>query len=140
MAKAKKEAGNSGNSSEQVTAKTPESGREISVTYNFGKDLSEMTDLFGEDVVHSNAKAQMTINLQALLRRHMVDNFNKKTGEKTSDAKSDDEIHEIVAKWKPGISTRVKKSPKEKLADLLGKMSDEERRALLQDAARELSA
>lgn len=39
------------------------------VTYDFGSNLPEMVDKFGEKVVYSNARAQMIIWLQAGIRR-----------------------------------------------------------------------
>ena len=39
--------------------------------YNFGEDLDDMVERFGEDVVYSQAKAQMKIRLQSLKRSRM---------------------------------------------------------------------
>ena len=81
---------------EDVTAKTPESGREISVPFDYGKDLADMTAKFGAAIVYSQAQANIRINLQALLRRHMVDTFDKE-GKKTADAKDDAEIRKVAS-------------------------------------------
>jgi len=124
---------------EDVTAKTPDSGRELTVSFNYGANLQDMTSKFGEAIVYSQAQANIRINLQALLRRHMVDTFDKE-GKKTADAKSDVELRELVAGWKPGMAARARKSPKDKLAALLEKISPDERAALLKEAAAELAA
>lgn len=118
---------------EDVTAKTPESGREVTVSFNYGVNLAAMTERFGEAVTYSQAQANIRINLQSLLRRHMVDTFDKE-GKKIADAKSDAEIHELAASWKPGMAARARKSPKDKLFALLEKLSPEDRKALLLEA------
>lgn len=117
----------------EVTARVPnaEPPREVSVKYNFGRNLAEAVQLFGEDVVFNRFESAATIDLQALMRRHMVDQTNKK-GEVSSPAKSDDEIRKLVANWRPGIKQIQRKSAKDKVKDLLSSMSPEERAALLQ--------
>ena len=127
------------NGVEDVTAKTPDSGREATVPFNYGADLAEMTSKFGAAVVYSQAQSAIRINLQALLRRHMVDTFDK-DGKKISDAKDDAAIQKMVTEWTPGMATRARKSPKDKLQALLEKIDPAERAALLKQAAEELKA
>ena len=41
------------------------------IFYNFGKDLEDMTEKFGEDVTFSFSKAQMKIKLQSAMRSYL---------------------------------------------------------------------
>ena len=72
---------------EQVKA-TLKSGTEVTVNYDFGANLDEMVKKFGPDATFSNAKSQMKIRLQALMRER---------GEKGVSL-------ENLANWKPGVS------------------------------------
>lgn len=105
----------------------------VTVEYEFGETLEEMVELFGEDVVANRAKAAMVIDLQAGIRRHMVDQTDK-DGNVTTPAKSDDEIQAWAASWKPGVKRVARKSAKEKLQELLSGMTPEQRAALLESA------
>jgi hypothetical protein len=100
-------------------------GREIVVEYNFGADITEMSELFTAEKVAAAAKAQFTIDLQAIIRGMM------------EDGKTDDEIKTKVAEWKPGL--KVARTPKtaEKLTvdSVLGmfeKMTPEEKANFIQ--------
>lgn len=121
----------------EVTARKPNpdgDDREVTVSYDFGDNLSEMVDLYGEDVSYNRAKASMVIDLQARLRAWMTDNLDKE-GNVVSKAKDDDEIIGLAAEWKPGIKKISRKSPKEKLLDMLKEMSPEDRAKFLAEAA-----
>ena len=61
------------------------------------------------------------VDLQALMRRHLG-------GEKPKTAS---EIQTLVDDWKPGVSSRKRRSTKEKAEELIGQMSPEERAALI---------
>lgn len=56
--------------------------------YKFGKDLAEAVEMFTEDVVFSNFRAQAKIKLQALMRSRV--------------AKGQD-VSNLLATWKPGV-------------------------------------
>lgn len=105
--------------------------REIKVFYDFGDNLEEAVELFGEDVVFSRFKAAAVIDLQALLRRHGSAGEPTKENPNGRAPKTDDEIAKIVSEWKPGLVTRVRKSPKDKALELLQSLSAEDRDALL---------
>ncbi len=92
-----------------------------SVQFNFGENLDEAIGLFGDDAIFSRFKSASVVDLQALIRRHLG-------GEKP---KSQDEIQALTDEWKPGVGTRVRKSPKDKALDALAALSDEDRQALL---------
>lgn len=108
---------------QKITARdgNEDSSPSATVEFDFGDNLGEATELFGDDVVYSRFKAAAVVDLQALIRRHLG-------GEKP---KSEAEIQELVSQWKPGISKRVRKSTKEKAEELISQMSDAEKAALL---------
>ena len=105
------------------------STREVAIQYDFGNNLSEMQELFDDETVFANAKAQMVINLQAYLRRLAGD---PKEGEQPL---TDEEIQAKAKEWKPGNKQVTRKSNAEKVSELLGKMSAEEKAKLLASLA-----
>jgi hypothetical protein len=92
------------------------------VTYDFGDDLDAAVELFGADVIFSRFVAAATVDLQALIRRSIK-------GENPKNAR---EIQALVTEWKPGVSTRVKKSPQQKAQEAVDALSDNEKAALLE--------
>jgi hypothetical protein len=109
---------------QKISAKngTEENSPSAEVTYDFGDNLDESVALFGADVVFSRFKAAAIVDLQALIRRHL-------DGETP---KSEAEIQALVDAWKPGVTSRKRKSTKEKAEDLLSGLSLEERTRLLE--------
>lgn len=107
----------------EVSAKLKDMADEdaVTVSYDFGDDLDSAVELFGADVVFQRFKAAATIDLQSLIRRHI-------SGEKP---KTQEEIQGIVDEWTPGVTTRTRKSPKEKVLSILEGLSEEERARLL---------
>lgn len=107
-----------------VTAKvgTEENAPSASVTYDFGDNLDDSKNLFGADVVHARFKAASIVDLQALIRRHLDSDTPKSAAE----------IQELATAWKPGVQTKKRKSPGEKIQDLLGDMSEADRATLLE--------
>lgn len=101
--------------------------RAISVEYDFGDDINHMIDLFGEEVVFSQAKAQMTVALQGAVRTALNGVDDK--------FKTDKQIVELAAAWKPGTK-RIVKTNSEKLAGLWETMTPEQRKEFLADAAK----
>lgn len=97
--------------------------REVSVYYDFGDDLSDAVEKFGEEAVFAQYKQQATIGLQAILRRHGAD-ANV----------SDEHLQEVADNWKPGEKRAVRKSPAEKIQDMLKGKSPEEVQEILQQA------
>jgi hypothetical protein len=92
------------------------------VTYDFGDNLEQAVEIFGAEVVFSRFKAAAIVDLQALIRRHLD----------SDPPKSAEEIQALATEWRPGVSTRKRKSTKEKAEDLFSQMSAEERTALLE--------
>lgn len=91
------------------------------VTYDFGDNLDEAVGLFGADVVYARFRSAATVDLQALIRRHLDSDTPKTVPE----------IQELATAWKPGVQTKKRKSASEKIADLLGEMSETDRANLL---------
>lgn len=89
------------------------------IYYNFGANLAEMVEKFGEDVVADNAVAKMKISLQALMRSRL------KGGVDCSD---------LADKWKPGITMeRVAVDPKITATNYLSKLAPEELEAMINE-------
>ncbi len=92
------------------------------VEYDFGDSIQDAIEKFGEDVVFSNFKQAATISLQSRIRSWV------------QAGKEGDDLQEEASNWKPGMRTVSRKSPTEKLKDLLAGKSPEEIAALLQEA------
>jgi len=107
-----------------VTAKLKDSDRAITIPFNFGANLDEAVELYGEDVVFQKYRQAAVVDLQAAIRRHLQPDAEGKS-------KTDEEIITALSEWKPGLVTRTRKSPKEKALEALQKMSEEDRAALM---------
>ena len=97
-----------------------EEGPSATVEYDFGSNLPEAVELFGEDVVFKRFKAAAVVDLQGVIRRNL----------KGDNPKTEEEIQEAVSEWKPGVQ-KARKSKQEKALDILGEMSQEEKDAFL---------
>lgn len=105
----------------KVTTRAPKKDKELEVEYDFGASLDEAKEKFGDEVIFSNFKQSAVISLQGIVRRHLD------KGELT-----DEQIREKVAAWKPGVAI-VKTSDKKAIVlAAFGKMSEEEKKALLE--------
>ncbi len=80
----------------------------MAIDFTAPETLAEAVELYGEEVVFSNALANIVIGVQGVIRRHMKGN------EKTP-AKDQAEIQAIISAYKPGVSTRTVKDPTEKI-------------------------
>jgi hypothetical protein len=101
---------------------TEENSPSATVNYDFGDNLGEATALFGDDVVYSRFKAAAVVDLQALIRRHLD----------SETPKSESEIQALVSEWRPGVTSRKRKSTKEKAEELFTQLSDADKKALLE--------
>lgn len=88
----------------------------LSAEYNFGADLAESVELFGEAVVQSAFVRQSVISLQSVMR---------------SAVKRGADLPEAVAAWVPGIARVSGKSPVDKAMTQFDKMSDEQKQAFI---------
>lgn len=105
----------------EVSAKTKEKPNPVKVQYKLldAKNLAETVKAFGEEVVFKAAQGAIIISLQAFIRRHIDKGANPADIQKAVDA------------WKPDVRSVVKASAFEKASSALGKLSAEERAALL---------
>lgn len=113
------EAGASDTGPRTITAKRTD-GRTVSVDYEFGDDIDEMIEKFGDKVVFNHARGSLTVALQGWMRLQL------------DNKKSPAEIKAAVKDWKPGIR-RQGKTPIEKMRAQLSSLSAEDRAALLKD-------
>lgn len=104
----------------------------IEVEFNMPATLQEKVAAFGEDVVNGKAEDSIVIDVQALIRRKLDAKDEK---DRTQEA-----IQKAVAEYKPSSSTRVVRSAAEKVEDLAGKMSAEEKKALIAKLKEDLKA
>lgn len=95
--------------------------RVVTATINvdFGNDLGESIDLFGDDVVYSNFVANAKITGQSAIRRML------ETGS------DQDAIAARMAEWKPGQKLERVVDPVGNFKAKLASMGAEERAALL---------
>ena len=116
-----------------VSAKLSDNDTVVAVQYNFGANLEEMTELFGEDVVYNKAMDSMVIDLQSKLRRHIRQSLPHKNakGEDQAVTPLPKDLQSLVADWKPAAGGRERKSAAEKVGNLVGKLSAEERAELI---------
>ena len=105
----------------KVTAKKTD-GPSVEVDFDFGSNLSDVVNKFGEDTAYKATLAALKVQFQAWLRAQAVA------------GKSSDEIQAVLDNegWKPG-ERRSGKSPQEKLRGLLDAMSAEERAAFIKE-------
>ena len=104
----------------EVSAKTKEKPTPVKVQYDVPDELPDLVSAFGEKVVAAAAKGSIVISLQAFMRRHI---------DKGSDQAT---IQKEVSAWKPDVRTIVKQSAFERAASSIEKLSDAERKALLE--------
>lgn len=101
----------------EISAKVGKDGVPKKATITVGEDIKAAIKLFGEEVVFSNFRANVIVSAQSALRSAM------------KGGKSDKEIAEEMANWKPGVR-KAAKSAVDKLAEKASKMTDEEKATL----------
>ncbi len=102
------------------TVKATKNNITVEASYDFGDNLGEMTEKFGEDVVFSNAKQNIRIALQAMIRR-MIEK-----------GETEENIQNSVSAHVPGIGGQ-KADPVEKFKQKWAGLSQEEREKLLDE-------
>ena len=136
MAKSSKKAEGAPDGTLEITVKSPKGAAqeggtgEATVQYNFGANLQEALEKFGEEVVFTTFVRMATINLQAIVR-----------GVLDRGGSADDAVAAAAA-WTPGVSRRapgVKKDPIKQAAEAIktGKMSKDDVIAALEAALAE---
>lgn len=114
----------------KISAKTKKFPTAISAEYP-ALDVTNTADLekaFGAEVVFNAAKSAIVISAQAFMRRHI---------EKGADAKK---VQEELSKWKPDVRSVVKMTAFEKVTSNIGKLTPEERKALLAELTKPATA
>lgn len=105
-----------------VSVEAPKVERSFKTEYDFGANLQEAVEAFGEDVVHSLYAAKALIVLQDNIRRML------------EKGKTDDEIAAFVAGWKPGVvAVRSGEKKKEKILSDFEKMTDAQKLAMIEE-------
>lgn len=108
-----------------VSCKNPSVERSISVEYNFGENLAEAVEKFGEDAVFNGFMADGKVGLQAFVRARL--------GKTDEEYMTDEQILAEAEAWKPGQRKQAA-DPMAKLQALLSKLSPDQRAALLEGA------
>ena len=106
----------------------------LSVEYDFGTTLDESVELFGEQIVHSKFVDSAIIDLQSTLRRAITASLVTKNakGEAVTPKPLPKDPQSLVAEWKPSAGHTERKSASEKVQTLVGKLTAEERAALIE--------
>lgn len=103
----------------KISAKTKENPTPVEVEFDLPEGQA-LIDKYGVELVTSKAHGALVIDIQAVMRRHI------------EAGKSAEEIQKAVDEWQPGVRGPVtKQSPFEKALGALGKLSEEEKAALL---------
>lgn len=108
----------------QVSAqinKGDNAGKSVTVEYPLldAPDLKTLIENFGEQEVFDHAKRSFVVGLQAFVRTQI------------DASKTDEAIQDAANEWRPG-QKRATRSPQERVAELLSKLSPAERAAFLQ--------
>ena len=108
--------------------KETEGARSVTVAFDFGDNLEQAVEKFGAEAVFNSFKADARVGLQAKVRALL-----KATMEDSEELKyTDEEIVEKAAEYIPGSKTRASSDPLAKLQALLGKLTPEQKAALLE--------
>lgn len=92
-------------------------GKEARVFYDYGDSLADMTELFGEAVVFSNARGKMIIGLQAAMRSRL---------------KAGQDIGKLIESYKPGVAMeKIPTDMNKATEDYFSGLSEEEQDAMI---------
>lgn len=101
----------------EVTAKsTKVEGDPVTLEYDFGENLAEMCEKFGDETVFTNARANMKVGLQGAMRRYI---------EKGMDVTS------LATAWKPGVQLERTIDPVAAVKAQFANWTDEEKAAFI---------
>lgn len=103
----------------EVSAKK-EGFEEVTIQFDFGKNLQELTEKFGEEVVFTNARANMKITLQGVIRRYIAA------------GKTAAEIAEVCANWKPGMQMERTVDPISAARKAMANMDEDAKKAFIE--------
>lgn len=113
-----------------------EGSREITISWDLGKDVNETVEKFGAEVIHGMAKKALIVAAQATVRRMLVAMKEDGSGPKFSD----DEIRNwVFTQYKPGVRQAREGGGSSKAFEAalakLAKMSPEDREKLFAELA-----
>lgn len=94
--------------------------REGSVIYDFGTDLAAAESKFGAPAVFNMFRQASVVALQSRMRAHLGDK-----------EKNPADLQSVADAWKPGVTTRIRKSAAEKVQDLMSGMDPEDIQKLI---------
>lgn len=101
-----------------ISFKTKEHPETVTVQYDLPTTLADLVGKFGEESVANAARGAFVISLQAFGRRHI--------------GKSVEEIQGLITGWNPNErAPAVKQTAFERASGLLGQLSADEKRELL---------
>lgn len=103
----------------EVTAKK-EGFEEVAIQFDFGKNLAELTEKFGADVCFTNARANMKITLQGVIRRYIAA------------GKTAEEIATVCADWKPGMQMERTVDPISAARKAMANMDEDAKKAFIE--------
>lgn len=105
-----------------------ETGVPFKVEFDYGKDLAEMVEKFGEKVVFTKARMAMSLDVGSRCRAWM----EQELLEGKSPEEAQIAVQENLNAWTPAVGTRTKKEVKpEKVKSLISRLSPEQKEALL---------
>ena len=105
----------------EATYKEGDTAREMVVNYDFGGNVEGAVSKFGADVVYSNFVRAAKITAQAVMRRL------------AEGGKSDEEIADTMAAWKPGVQLERTVDPVAAMLKKFGSMDAEAQAKFIAD-------
>ena len=102
-----------------VSAKLKD-GDPVETKYDYGDNLKEAVDKFGEEAVYNRFRAAIVIDLQGYIRSML----------RKEPPSSEAEIVTAVAEWQPGVKAKGR-TPAERIQELMARLSDDEKSDLL---------
>jgi hypothetical protein len=105
----------------EVKATKQGTDREVVAMVDLGDNLQDAIEKFGEEVVFTNFQAQAKIRAQAIMRDMLTA------------GKTDEEINEFMASWKPGSARERITDPKIAFLRRFEKLSEEEQNKYIEE-------
>lgn len=99
--------------------KTTKGDREHIAEFDFGTDLKEAVEKYGEEVIFSSYKRSQVIAFQNAVRR-MLDA-----------GKTNEEIDQTMESWKPGVAMERTSDPIAALMSKWSKLTDEQKAEII---------
>ena len=105
----------------QITAakEVDEVKKSATIMCDLGGNLEEAAKMFGAEVVFTNFKNAVRVTAQAILRRYLVA------------GKSQEEITQLMANWKPGVAVERVSDPAASLVSKWDSYSPERQKEIL---------